>query len=473
MSKGKGWHGDKKRHSQASKKGWNKRWKVSIKSLLASATGGKSGLSSIQTGQSPDYYRPTSKLIGVDKIDEFKKGLVKEGFEKTGRYDYTKISKRKGSPTGYELGVLNSKDRMFYDHIIVDRKGKIPDKQGILRLIDEGSGSDRGRRNLYVDLFQNAERVYAQDEKGNWRWYIHPNKSDIEHIDTKYSEYAKTINKLKGNKQFKGQKGIVLMARNPEEEKSMRKRIDNAFTKKEQKEMGIVFVSVEPTKTGVAGSYYPNSYPQQIKINPKYETNADVLIHELTHHHRSVGKGREGALKETRVYYGKDADLEESITEAEAITREKPFDKSAGYYSYLDKNPTERNRAQFEDRNILTGYETSTATKRFGELAKTKEDKIEISERNRAKLSKKNVRGKRAINRVEKYYPESNISKVKIQGKAEAIDTFHEYQNPKGKGKIKIQQYNPEAKRVKPPKIEGLRKKDLYEWKDGKKVKVR
>lgn len=463
---GKGWHGDKRRHSQASKKGWKDR---KFDKVLASATGGKGGLS-IERGQSPDYYRPTSKLIGVDKIDEFKKGLEKDGYKKISRYGLANIQKRKGSPTGFELGVLNTKDRMFYDHIIVDKKGKVPDKQGILRLIDVESGGDRGRRNILVDLGQTANKVYAQDEKGNWKWYMNPNKSDIENVDTDYSSYAKTYQKLKDSK-FKGQKGIVLMARSPDEENDMRERINKAFTKKEQKEMGLVFISVESTRRGVAGSYYPSSRPRQVNISPSFVDNADVLIHELTHHHRAVAENRQGALKETKVYHGKDADLEESMTEAEALTREKPFDKKAGYYSFLDKKPTEKIRSQFEDRNVLTGYESTTAKKRFGELEKTKEDKIKITDENRGKLSKRNVRGIRAIRKVEKEYPNTNISKLKIKGKVEAVDTFHEYQ--KGKGKIKIQEYNPTGRKVKPPTIKGLGKKDFFEWKDGKKVKVR
>lgn len=465
-SKGKGWHGDSRGHSKASRKGWKNR---DFDKTLASATGGKGGLS-IDKGVSPDYYRPTSKLIGVDKIDEFREGLEKDGFKKISRYGLANIQKRKGSPTKYELGVLNTKDRMFYDHIIVDKKGKIPEKQAILRLIDVESGGERGQRNVLVDLSQRANKVYAQDEKGNWKWYMQPNKSDIENIDTDTSSYSKNYQKLRDSK-LKGQKGIVLMARTKDEEKDMRARIDRAFTQKEQREMGLVFISVESTRRGTAGTYYPTARPRQIKINPSYETNADVLIHELTHHHRAVAENRQGALKETETYRGRDADLEESMTEAEAITREKPFDKKAGYYSFLDQKPTERLRSQFEDRNILTGYETTTAKKKFGELDKTVEDKIKITEDNRAKLSKKNVRGVRAIRKVEKEYPDTNISKLKIKGNAEAIDTFHEYQ--KGKAKIKIQEYNPKAKKVVPPQIEGLLKKDMYEWKDGKKVKVR
>ena len=470
-SKGKGWHGDSRKHSQASKKGWDGR---RFEKTLASATGGKGGLS-IQRGVSPDYYRPTSKLIGVDKIDEFKEGLEKDGFKKISRYAMANIQKRTGSPTKYELGVLNTKDRMFYDNIIVDRKGNIPELQGILRMIDVESGGDRGKRNVLVDLGVTANKVYAQDEKGNWKWYMNPNKSDIEHIDTDYSQYAKTYDKIKDSKQFKAGKGIVLMARTPKEEKDMRGRIDKAFTKKEQKEMGLVFISVTNTPRGIAGRYYPDANPKQVQVDPDFADTSDVLIHELVHHHRNVAKDRTGALKHIKRWEGRDKDLEESTTEAETLAREKPFDKSkAGYYPSLTHvKGVEKTRAEFKDRKLFSGYDTTSVRKRFGKLDKTEDGKLEISERNREKLSKKNIRGKRAINKVNKEYPESEISRLKIKGKVEAIDTFHEYEDEAGKTQLKVQSYNPKAKKVKAPIVKGLKKKNLYEWKDGKKVKVR
>jgi len=470
-SNGKGWHGDSRGHSKASRKGWDSR---RFDRTLASATGGKGGLS-IQRGVSPDYYRPTEKLIGVDKIDDFKKGLTDEGFKKISRYGLAKIKKTPSSPTNYELGVLNTKDRMYYDNIIVDRKGNIPELQGILRMIDVESGGDRGKRNVLIDLGQTAEKVYAQDEKGNWKWYMNPNKSDIEHIDTDYSQYAKTYDKIKDSKQFKAGKGIVLMARTPEEEKDMRERIAKAFTKKEQKEMGLVFISVTHTPRGIAGRYYPDANPKQVQVDPDFVDTSDVLIHELVHHHRNVSESRTGALKHIKRWDGEDRDLEESTTEAETLAREKPFDKSkAGYYGSLKHvKGVEKTRAEFKDRKRFSGYDTTSVRKRFGKLDMTDDGKLEISERNRAKLSKKNIRGKRAINKVNREYPESEISRLKIKGRVEAIDTFHEYEDEAGKTRMKIQSYNPKAKKVKAPEVKGLKKKNMYEWKDGKKVKVR
>jgi len=71
---------------------------------------------------------------------------------------------------------------------------------------------------------------------------------------------------------------------------------------------------------------------------------------------------------------------------------------------------------------------------------------------------------------VKKEFPKTDISKLKIKGKAEAIDTFWQYE--KGEDKAKIHVYNPEMKDVEPPVTKQLEETELYEWRDGKKVRV-
>jgi hypothetical protein len=231
--------------------------------------------------------------------------------------------------------------------------------------------------------------------------------------------------------------------------------------------MGLVFVSVtRPSGSGSAGEYWYSADPPQVIVDPKYNTS-DVLIHELIHHHRAVSKakGREGALAHIKNYQGKDRDLEESLTEAESVTREKPLDKiqsGTGYYHYIG----DKRRAIIEDRELLTKYDES----KHGKLQKT-DGELKVSDENISKLSKKNIKGLRAIKSVRENYPKTNISKLKIKGKVEAIDTFHQYE--KEGVKSKIHSYNPKAKSVNMPGSTIFRGEKLYEWKDGKKVKIR
>jgi len=217
-NKGKGWHSEPKRHSEASKKGWQGRKnriditnKNDLRIFNSAIHGSKGGLS-IELGNSPDYYRPTKDKI--KDIEKFKDDLKDSKFKNMTKYSLGKIKKRESSPTGYEMSIFNIRTGEFIDHIIVDKSGKIPERQGILRLMDVESGGTKGRRSVDVDLGETALKIYKKDEKGNWRWYMNPNKSDIEHIDTNRTVFGKSYEKLRDTKQKKAQKKIVILARN-------------------------------------------------------------------------------------------------------------------------------------------------------------------------------------------------------------------------------------------------------------------
>lgn len=85
-------------------------------------------------------------------------------------------------------------------------------------------------------------------------------------------------------------------------------------------------------------------------------------------------------------------------------------------------------------------------------------------------MRKKNIRGVRAIKIVKKEFPKTEISKLKIKGKTEAVDTFWQYE--KGENISKIHVFNPEMKKIKIPGTKYLEDTELYEWRDGVKVRV-
>jgi hypothetical protein len=212
----KGWYGQKRKHSEASKRGWKLR-KMS-----------RTGLT-LREGVSPDYYRPISELVTDEKkfVEDFKA----LGGKRIGSGVYRKIQKSKNSPTGYEMNVFSQRGKILHTHIICNKDGSIPERQAILRLMDveSGIGSSR-RRNLFIDLSETAEVTYKKDGKGNWKWVMNPNKSDLEKIDTTDQDFNESLKGLKTKGQKRSQRGIVILARSNEEEIDMRKRIGQAFT---------------------------------------------------------------------------------------------------------------------------------------------------------------------------------------------------------------------------------------------------
>jgi hypothetical protein len=158
-------------------------------------------------------------------------------------------------------------------------------------------------------------------------------------------------------------------------------------------------------------------------------------------------------MKHVTSYVGKDKDLEESMTEAETRSRQKPFaPETAGYYGYV-KVPDGKSKSdmQTEDRVTINQIDLKKHT-----------------------AKERNKRGKRAISSTRKNYPKTHISKLKMAGDAEAIDSFYEAEKVDG-SKEHIQTYQPRGGSKADAAEKKALKKDtkiLYEWKDGKKVKV-
>ncbi|MHA1882228.1 MAG: hypothetical protein ACTSUO_04205, partial [Candidatus Thorarchaeota archaeon] len=85
-------------------------------------------------------------------------------------------------------------------------------------------------------------------------------------------------------------------------------------------------------------------------------------------------------------------------------------------------------------------------------------------------LKMKAKKGKRAMSATERRFKDSNIAHLRITaGKAEAIDQYYTIENEDGT-KVNVQYYSPEGRRVVPEVSAGAQ--DLYEWKDGKKVRI-
>jgi hypothetical protein len=117
-------------------------------------------------------------------------------------------------------------------------------------------------------------------------------------------------------------------------------------------------------------------------------------------------------MRAVKKYRGRDADLEESMTEAETVSRQKPLtkDKSVqGYYHFVKKT---------QDKNT-------------GDIIV--EDRITVNKpKDKDNFRNKGKKGKSCQKAVQKNYPEMNISHMKMKGDAEAIDSYYHLENRKG-----------------------------------------
>ena len=346
--------------------------------------------------------------------------------------------------------------------IPTDKKGRVSEPIAAERLMDEADGDRGGRyRNVMVDFSETAKvqsDLKSMDKKERaqvYRWFVHPNESDVKGLDNKFSDLKEILSRGKSKKRH-----IIIAGGTKEERENIAKHIDQAFTIKEKKVLAGTLIKIAPAGRGVAGYYSQrrdwNGKPvgaATICIDPDYTDESGVIVHECIHALREHDKSRKGGMKHVTTYIGKDKDLEESMTEAETRSRQKPFQtESAGYYGYVKSvDGKSKGEMQTEDRVTINDIDLKKHTPK-----------------------ERNKRGKRAISATRKNYPKTHISKLKMAGDAEAIDSFYEAEKQDGSKEL-IQTYQPRGgKKADAAEKKALKRdsKVLYEWRDGKKVRV-
>jgi len=347
--------------------------------------------------------------------------------------------------------------------IPTDKKGRVSEPIAAERLMDEADGDRGGRyRNVMVDFSETA-RVQADltytDKKERakaYRWFVHPNESDVKGLDNKFSDLREIVSRGRSKKRH-----IIIAGGTKQERQNIANHIDKAFTVKEKKILAGTLIKISPAGRGVAGYYSQrrdwNGKPvgaPTICIDPDYTDESGVIVHECIHALREHDTSRKGGLKHVKDYIGKDKDMEESMTEAETRSRQKPFEpETAGYYGYVKATEGKsKSDMQTEDRITINQIDLKKYTAR-----------------------ERNKRGKRAIKATRKNYPKTHISKMKMAGNAEAVDSFYEAEKHDGT-KESVQTYQPKGgKKADAAEQKALKRdvKVLYEWKDGKKVRVK
>jgi len=353
---------------------------------------------------------------------------------------------------------------VFRYNVPTDKKGIISERVACARLLDVFDGDREGRwRNVFLDVGINAEKRYDTSEKaGTYRWYLYPNESDIKLIDDQNTKILEILKQYKSGRK----RCILISGGTPEQRDAISNGIEKNFTIAEKKMIAGNYITIGPTRAGVAGYYSQQTDASarpigvaEIRINPAYanEKDVSVIVHEAIHLLRDHDETRDPHLRATKKYIGRDADLEESLTEAETVSRERPFNKhksQCGYYHYLKVSGKTKDDLVYDDRVTIN-------------VPKDETDAI-----------KKGKKGKSAQKAVMKNYPKTHIAKLKNKGDAEAIDSYYKLENRKGtkaETETHIQTYAPSGKQSESREDAGMKAsaEHVIKYKDGKQVKIK
>ncbi len=416
------------------------------------------------------YFRPGETLLHLQQgPSEVLQGMGK--LEKVGRNAYTvtffdETEGRWMTAVGIQTNTKKNKPWTYF-RVPTDKHGRIPPGLAAERLIDEMDGSrKKNHRSSAVDFAITANvrsslvSKEAKNRLNTYKWWLYPNETDVKGMDVAESDLREILPKSKGNKR---KRHIIISGGSKEQRLSIASAVSNAFTVKEKQILAGTLIKVEPTPPRVAGYYLqsrdaygkPRGAPM-IVISPKFANERDlVAVHECIHMLREHDSSRKGALTHTKTYRGRDKDLEESMTEAETRSRQKPFipGRGAGYYQYV------------QGRGLKSDAKLET------------EDRIVINtiDLEKHKLETRNKRGKRAQSAVRKNFPKTNLARVKIEGDAEAVDSFYTAERKDG---VKVNIHTRQVKGGKAADLieqKALKKEfaKVSEWRDGRKVKLK
>lgn len=297
------------------------------------------------------------------------------------------------------MAVVETKDGIKY-LIPVDRYGRVPKDALYERFLDISSGSRDGRRRSVVaDLNTTAMALHApKDEKG-WKpeelvktgWWGAVNESDLVGVDDSTSSVF--INREEVKPSMRGSFGKIALLLPPERQEYVSKTLQNNFTASELKRMtadyGLVIIEGNPGHNA-DGCYYSRQEgvdTPTIFIRPT--SGEDTITHEVIHHARAADKER-ADISKTPFKYDSDGrclpfsrtdfrNLEEAATVAESTARTREPTTFLGYYTFLKGNPKDFYN---HDRQLLTNG--------------------------------KPLRGKRATDRVNSTFEDTEISKLKF-----------------------------------------------------------
>lgn len=420
------------------------------------------------------YIKPTIAPIGKEQYDSYAARAKQVGKTMYLMGVDRGYGNRSGMP--YRAAICYKDGKEYYAaYIPCDKSGNLTLEAMAARLMDTAEGSrDHHERNMFVDLAVDADTQSRPDDKGGtYAWFLHPNESDVVGID---NIGAKVVELIKGSAGGKTTRTLIITGGSEADRSFIAETIKNNFTNKEKQTLGGVMIVIGNAGSGAAGYFQSNSKHGEIYgvptivIGEHYVRESDVTIHEAVHALRAFDKERPEQLKAVENYIGNDADVEESMTEAETVTRQRPLDKhkhTTGYYRYVSsqgdgtRDPDAKDLARSGGNYLVVS------------------DRLQLDDIQEAgKFIEKAKKGKRALRALLNQYPHTHIAHMKNRGTSEAIDTYYKAHAQKGSPlpDVERQVYSPDANahtaQARDADARSLTAGKVVEYEDGKAVVI-
>ena len=309
----------------------------------------------------------------------------------------------------------------FTHRVPIDSNGRVPMFAIVQHFLDTASAEEKGRpRNIAIDLAKPAKTVHRIPPGGftpeqivATGWWDDPASSDIEGIDDTTNSWMTRWSGV--GKAARGKTARIAVIGGPGETAAIKRALTSNFTDAELsdavKDGGLVILAGPTGQKSLAGFYMRRSAGADTAAIVARDLDEDTITHEFVHHLRQAPTPRSKRtgfattpydldpsghmVRKQGVSYDSYANLEEAATVAETTVRTRKPARACGYFYDVTDTDGRRGQASYDhDREVVT----------------------------RGKTKNFPLKGKRAIDRVNQTFLETDISKLQRKGKGVRAD---------------------------------------------------